>query len=146
MIVETAAVAAVGSVVTQARGLLKSLRQGNLSDEHKSQVAEALDLISDVGDRLLSIQTSLLAMQQENATLRASIAEAQHWQSRRNEYSLFRTPEGATVLVSNAPIRHYACPACAEAKKELQVLQQMKGNRVGTCPACKASYWVGESR
>lgn len=145
MAIEAAAITTVGTVVTQARTLLKGLRQSVLSDDHKHQVEDALDLVTDVSDRLLAIQTFLLELQQENARLRAQIDNVTRWDERLAAYKLTKMPGGATVLASDVPIRHYACVACAESKKELQTLQQNEHYTTADCPACKAKYFMDAS-
>lgn len=148
MVVETVAIASVGTVLTQARSLLRGLKQSKLSSEHATAVSEALDLVSDVGDRLHQLQISLLALQQENSTLKAQIAASNNWETRFANYKLAKTPVGGFVLKSvDAEVPHFACLKCAESKKEIHVLQD-DGEYAGThgCRACGTHYATFQAR
>jgi hypothetical protein len=130
-------------VLSQGRSILRKLHQANLADQHKEQVTAALDLVSDATDRLQSIQADAIDLRHENAALKEKLAAADDWKSRRAEYQLVQSPGGAFVLEDVHPPTHFACPSCAESKREIHILQP-GSIYTGTsdCPSCKTQYNV----
>lgn len=130
--------AALVGVLKAAREGLRSLRQSNLSSEHKSAVEAALDQLFDAQDRIATIQETAVALREENARLKQQIADADDWKKRVQDYKLVDT-HGARVYLGGNP-QHYACPACME-RRELHVLQDRKlASGHWSCPGCKETY------
>jgi hypothetical protein len=145
MAIDPATVSAVGTVLTQGKAILRGLRQSNLANEHRDKVNDALDLIDDVTDRLLGLQTALLALQQQNSELRAEIAAAEDWKSRIAPYRLFQS-KLAIVYAADVPLKHFACPVCIEASKKIHILQRRAvDSGLFDCKGCKAYYFLEES-
>jgi hypothetical protein len=98
--VDVATFAAAAKVLGQARGFLRELQQGRLSDQHQLLVQQALDVVSDASDRLYQIQTEQIALLQQNAELSKSLAEIADWNSRIAQYDLVKAPGGGIVYRS----------------------------------------------
>jgi hypothetical protein len=95
--------------------------------------------MDDVRDRLVQFVSAQVELIQETAALKAKVAEAEDWKSRRAQYSLHQTAVGGFVLAYTAgEPKHFACLTCAESKKEVHPLQQ-GDEYTGThsCAACK---------
>jgi len=136
-------VAATATVLSQARGFLKALQDGKLSSAHEALVAQAMEVVSDATERLFTIQTALLELQQENAALQSQLETAANWSNRIAAYELVQAEGGAIVYRSKSGLKHYACPRCVEADRQLQVLQTL-GTLSGDyqCPGCDQTYSV----
>ena len=120
---ELEAITGLATVLTQSGTLLRKLRQSTLSDQHRGMVDEALDVVSDVIARLLSIQTAQIALQQENTALKAQISEIEDWKGRFAQYRLAKSTEGGILLIAEEPFQHYACVRCAEDQRKIYPLQ-----------------------
>jgi TolA-binding protein len=144
MVGVTEAAAAAG-IFSQVRKLLRELRQSSLSEQHQSLVNQMMELVSDGQDRLAEMQARIIDLQAENQTLRGDLAVTDEWQKRLANFQLFQTPIGGVVLRSIEQPTILACPRCAEANKEIHLLQY-HGEHAGTyaCANCRKSFGVHE--
>jgi hypothetical protein len=145
---ELQAFTGLATAVTNSRAILKQLKQSKLADEHRTLVDQALDLVSDLGDRMLAIQTTQIQLQQEIASLTSKLAAADDWKQRLAGYELHQTNVGGFVLRSkNSNPPHFACPNCAEVKQRIVILQD-EGEYAGThgCRVCDTHYATSEPR
>lgn len=139
---ETNTFSGFGPTMSMARTILKQLKQSNLAENHRLQIGEALDLVDDIGNRVLTIQTAQIELQQQNAELRAQITDLNDWKVRRAQYRLFETSQGGFVYQSiEGERKHFACYTCAESKREIHPLQRdHEYSGTHTCASCKTSY------
>lgn len=108
-----------------------------------SRVNEAMRFAGDVQDKLQELREENLRLTEERRQLADQLREADDWQKRRSAYQLAQTPGGALVLKSEGPPGHYACPNCAESKRELQILQDRRVSAgFYDCRACQAFFHV----
>lgn len=147
--VGVAEVAAAATVLTQARGFLCELQQGQLSERHQGLVTQALDFVGDAQDRLSHVQARIIELQDENRALNDKLRAVENWQARREQYEFVKAAAGGIVLQSStaADFDHYACPTCAETKEQIHPLQpagKYSGNL--QCPGCEKYYSIEPSR
>ena len=112
-----------------------------------SRTNDAMRAVGEVQDKLQELREENFRLVDENRTLTEKLREVEDWQGRRAGYQLFLAAGGGMVLRSAGPPVHYACPACAEARRQLHVLQDL-GSWAGTyrCPACQVEYPVDRQR
>lgn len=108
-----------------------------------SRVNEAMRAAGEVQDKLQELREENLRLLEEKRQLADQLRDVADWQNRRAAYQLTETPGGGHVLRSEGPPVHYACPSCAESKRELQILQKYR-TAVGSyqCPSCETEYRV----
>lgn len=136
-------VSAAATVLGHASKFLSKLQQSKLATEHRTLVDQAMEVVADATQRLFSIQTKLLELQQENAALKQQLAAAEDWEKRLATYELVHTAGDNFVLKSLFKPEHFACLRCAEANKQLHVLQPNNTYAGGHgCPECETTYEV----
>jgi len=147
---ELSAISALVNIVRKTRDALRALRQEKLSTEHRETVEDALDQLSDAQDRIVELQAGSIELREENDKLKRQIADSDDWKERLAKYLLATTEGGAMVLIWQGEDEHdchFACPACAEKDKQIQILQDlraMSGNF--RCPACGVKYPIKPSQ
>ena len=69
--------------------------------------------------------------------------DKEEWKKKIDKYVLVKTQGGAIVFKSKEEVDHYICPSCVERKKEIQILQVLRG-RTGEyiCPGCDKRFPV----
>lgn len=135
----TATSAAVG-LLAKARNAIKSLRQHELAEKHKQELSDLDDTVTELGDRLFAQQSEMLALLTEIGSLRAKVSETDAWNRRLAQYRTIETGGGSFVLQSiDADPEHFACPTCAESKREIHALHRV-GAGHHTCGACRARF------
>ena len=72
--------AALGTLLSQAVGAIRKLRESKLSDENSAALSDLTDIVSDASGRLFSLQTALVTLQQENVELASQIASMKRWE------------------------------------------------------------------
>lgn len=144
---EISSFSGLGTVLKTARGLLTKLQQNRLADEQRPLVDQALEVVRDIGDRILDLQTAQSKLEEENAALRQKVVELTAAQDRRSQYKLIKTQAGTFVYEFQAEPKHYACPTCLESKEEIQPLQP-NGMFRGTCTcrSCKNTFAIEPSK
>ncbi len=150
--------AALIGIFKSLRAGIRTLRQGQLSDQHKQAVEEVSDLLTDAQDRLSDLQTESIELREKNSELKRQLTEADAWTKMFSEYHLTTTDGGAVVYQKSWNERqdrtiivgksggdpdhkhHYVCPSCV-SKRELQILQDERNSK-GTfkCPSCGAVF------
>jgi hypothetical protein len=130
------------TVLAQARRFLRELAEGKLSAEHQALVSQALEVVADGQERIAQLQAEIIRLQQENQALRDQLRSADNWSERLAGFEQYETPTGGIVL-REATTKRYACPRCAEASKQIHMLQY-HGEYAGSygCVACGKSYSV----
>lgn len=157
------ATAALIGIFKSLRAGIKTLRQGQLSDQHREAVESVADLLTDAQDRLSDLQTESIELREKNSELAHQLMEAVEWTKKFSEYHLATTEGGAVVyqktwnrgqertiiagqLGGDPDHRHhYVCPSCV-SKKELQILQDDQSHLGSfTCPSCKVEFPINAS-
>lgn len=128
-----------------AKDALTTLVKGKVEIESQGQVYAALEQLGKAQDSLFALREELLALQNENSKLRATINEQNDWAEKKRGYELTETAGGAVVLRDAGPPEHYACPSCVN-KREIQILQDLH-NMSGQfmCPGCKVPFPIRRS-
>jgi hypothetical protein len=110
---------------------------------------EAMARVGEVQDKLYELREENIKLLEENQKLNERLRENEQWEARLAGYSHFKTPGGASVLLSKEQPEHYVCPQCAESLKQLHRLQGEqvyidKPNPYQSCTSCKTIFRVGE--
>ena len=117
-----------------------------IDEEARSKINGALDQISKLQDGLFQTQQNLLALQQENAELRASLQKHDAWAGKSSQYVLTATIGRAIVYKFSGEPSHYACPTCFESQKISPLQDDKLPAGTFTCNACKAQFKVDPLR
>jgi rubredoxin len=139
--VDLASIGVLAKLLAKGREILTDLRNKNLSTEHKAAVDEAMIIGAEANEKLFEIQGSMIELQEKNADLAKQLEAQDQWQARIASYQTTKTPAGGIVLAKGDPPEHYACPTCAEAKKQIHILQDDSPYAgTATCKNCGTSY------
>ncbi len=132
------------AVAKGATSLFKEIKDlfamGN-PEEALGAINQAEEKVSDLLGTLITVQESVLSIQEENRQLKENLSQKDAWEERLLKYKMVET-EGKGIVYQHLDTPfYYACPVCIENKYEIHPLQDQKVfTGVYLCPACNAKY------
>jgi len=139
---DIAAITGAWQGIKAAKELVGGLIDAKADAEAKNRIYEAQAKLGNVQDALFSMREEMFALQDENKTLRAQIAEFGAWDAKAKEYELTTTQGGAVVYRFKGQPEHYACPSCFQSKQIhiLQTTRKISGHFM--CTGCDKAFPV----
>jgi hypothetical protein len=140
-------IAAAFTGIKYIRDFTKWVSDMKQDAEVLSRANEAMRAAGEVQDKLQELREENLRLLEEKRQLADQLRDVEDWQKRREKYHLFKAEGGGIVLRATEPFAHYACPSCADSRREIHVLQD-GGNHGGTwwCPGCRLHFAVDREK
>ena len=129
-----------------AKDALTTLAQGKIEIESQTKILAALEKLGSTQNAIFEMREQLLALQEQNRTLKQELEQADAWNEKIGSYKLTQTPGGAVVHASIGEPPHFVCPSCVNERK-LQILQDRRTMAgLFRCPGCKVEYPIKPER
>ncbi len=146
----TALFGAAGGLIgltKEATGLVNDIK--HLVEKPDIDTVATKKLISDLLDRLITLQTEQIAMQSAILEFREEQRRIEHFKAEADRYALRRTELGSLVYElkpgqADAEPTHWICAACYD--KQIKSVLQPVAHNTFECGTCKSRVFMPDGR